>query len=83
MHRDPELVQRELELLDAIASAIERRTVVLAAIESSDDAEDAVRRLTELLGVSAAAASEILNMQWRRLTRQGRAEIYQRRDALR
>lgn len=87
MDRDPELDQRELdgrlEILDALVAALERRSVVLEAIESSDEAEDAVRRLRELLGVSEAAASEVLNMQWRRLTCQERARIYEYRDALR
>jgi DNA gyrase/topoisomerase IV subunit A len=88
MDGDPELDQREhdgrlLELLDAIAAALERRSEVLAVVESSDEEEEAVRRLTELLGVSELAAVEVLNMQWRRLTRQGRAEIYERRDSLR
>jgi DNA gyrase/topoisomerase IV subunit A len=79
----PEFDGRQLEILDALVAAFERRSEVLEAIESSDEEQDAVQRLSELLGVTETAASEILNMQWRRLTRQGRAEIYERRDALR
>jgi hypothetical protein len=55
----------------------------LEMLESSDEAEDAMRRLRDLLGVSADVASEVLNIQWRRLTRQGSAELIERRDALR
>lgn len=48
MDSGPELDRRDLnarlELLDAIVAALERSRVVLEAIESSDDAEDAVRR---------------------------------------
>jgi DNA gyrase/topoisomerase IV subunit A len=87
MDRHPEFDQRELaqhlEMLDAFVAALESRSVVSEAIEASEDQDDAVRRLRDLLGVSEAAASDILNIPWRRLTRQGRAELYERRDALR
>jgi DNA gyrase/topoisomerase IV subunit A len=85
---DPEFdrrehVARELDILEGLTAALERWIAVSEVIEASDDTEDAVRRLRDLLGVSETVASEVLNTQWRRLTRQNRAEIIERRDELR
>lgn len=78
-----EKVARQLEILEGLTAALERWSAVSEVIEASDDTEDAVRRLRDLLGVSETVALEVLNTQWRRLTRQNRAEIIKRRDELR
>jgi DNA gyrase/topoisomerase IV subunit A len=74
---------RQLELLDAMLAALDRRDEVSDVVSASEDSEHAVARLCELLGVSPLAAVEILTMQWRRFTRAVRQEIQSRIDELR
>jgi hypothetical protein len=85
MEPDPDqrALDDRLAILDVLVAAVERRSEVFAVVESSEDPEDAVRRLQDLLGVSEVGAIEVLNMQWRRLTRRDRTEIHERRDELR
>jgi DNA gyrase/topoisomerase IV subunit A len=81
-HSDPRNDLAALELLDALVAALDRRVEVGEAITSSADEHVAVRRLQDLLGVSESPAKEVLNMQWRRWTRDGQAELRSRRDEL-
>jgi DNA gyrase/topoisomerase IV subunit A len=73
---------RKLELLDALLAALDRREEVSDVVSASEDSDRAVERLRELLGVSPLAAVEILNMQWRRFTRDGRQELLDRINEL-
>jgi DNA gyrase/topoisomerase IV subunit A len=79
---DPRNELQVLELLDALVTALDRHAEVGETIASSADAQEAVRRLQDLLGVSETAAIEVLNVQWHRWTRNGRTELRARRDEL-
>jgi DNA gyrase/topoisomerase IV subunit A len=79
---DPRNELFELELLDALVMAQERHAEVGETISSCADSQEAVLRLQDLLGVSESAAAEVLNSQWRRLTRDERTELRSRRDQL-
>lgn len=81
-HGDPRHELRVLELLDALVVALERHAEVGETIASSADAQEAVRRLQDLLGVSELAAVEVSNIQWRKWTREERAKLRSRRDEL-
>lgn len=72
--------RHRLELLDAAVAAMDRRDEVLQAIADAEDADEALSRVRELLGISEGAAHGVLNLQWRRLTRLDRARMQQDRD---
>jgi DNA gyrase/topoisomerase IV subunit A len=71
-----------LEILAALVAALERHAEVGETIISSADEQEAARRLQDLLGASEMAAVEVMNMQWRRWTRDGQTELQSRRDEL-
>jgi DNA gyrase/topoisomerase IV subunit A len=64
-----DLDRGRLKIFEAILAAIDRRHEVSDVVASSENADQARARVRDLLGVSQEAATEILNMQWRRLTR--------------
>ena len=83
---DDELRQsalQRLEILDAIAAAVERRVEVLELIVSSRSADQARSGIADLLGVSEVGATAVLDLQWRRLAELERTRISQERDAIR
>jgi DNA gyrase/topoisomerase IV subunit A len=69
-----------IEILDALLLSLDRRHEVADLIADSTDELEARDRLRELLQISEVAATEVLNMQWRRSTREGRSELQLRRD---
>jgi DNA gyrase subunit A len=75
--------RKRLEILEAFLAAIDRRYEVSDVVASSETVEEARTGLRELLGVSQMAATEVLNMQWRRMARAERQEIQERINALR
>ncbi|MCE1180174.1 MAG: DNA gyrase subunit A [Micrococcales bacterium] len=74
--------QRDLEVLDALLAAIDRRSEVMAAIADSDDTEAAVAVIAQLLDVDEIPATAVANLQWRRFTRGERARIARQRQEL-
>lgn len=74
--------RQRLEILEAILAALERHHEVSDVVASSETASEARARLRELLGISQVAATEILNMQWRRLARAERQEMQARINEL-
>jgi len=75
--------QGRLEILEALLAAIDRRSEVSSVVAASQDADTAARAVQDLLGVSAASAVEVLNMQWRRLAGDDRKRMEDDRDATR
>jgi DNA gyrase/topoisomerase IV subunit A len=73
---------QRLEILDAIAAAVERRVEVLDLIASSSSADAARSRVVDLLDVSEAGATAVLDLQWRRLAEQERSRIAEERAAI-
>ncbi|XVX20635.1 DNA gyrase subunit A [Actinomycetota bacterium] len=74
--------QRDLEVLDALLAAIDRRSEIREAIADSDDTEAAVTAIARLLDVDEIPATAVANLQWRRFTRGERARIAQQRQEL-
>jgi DNA gyrase/topoisomerase IV subunit A len=72
-----------MEILEAILAAVERHHEVSDVVASSETASEARARLRELLEISDVAATEILNMQWRRLARVERQEMQSLLNGLR
>jgi hypothetical protein len=71
-----------IELLDALLLSLDRRREVADAIAASTDELEATKRVRELLQISEFAAAEVMNMQWRRSTRDGRSQLQTHRGEL-
>ncbi len=71
-----------LHLVEGLLIAIVDIDEVIAVVRSSDDAETARRRLTEVFDLSTAQADHILELRLRRLTRLARVELETERDEL-
>ena len=62
----------ELMVVDALVQAIDRRDEVFQVIEDSEDVDEAIRRVGQLLGVDHLGGRVVLDLQARRLTRDQR-----------
>lgn len=78
LHQKMALSQR-LSLLDALNSALDRRSDVLHVIEESQDAAEAHQAVRSLLGVDDIGARAVLALPLHRLTRSERARIAEER----
>ena len=79
MEPDQEVARgRQLEALEALLTALDRREEVSDVVSASEDSDHAVERLCQLLEVSPVTAVEILNMQWRLFTRAERQRLLDR-----
>ena len=78
-----ELLEDRLAFIDVLLLALERRGELGDAIAAADDAEAAVVEVQQILGVPREHAIEVLNMQWRRWTSDGRRELAHRQAELR
>lgn len=87
MSEDDELSKEQLrarlELLEALIVAAQRRADVFGIVDTSDTPEDAHHRLVELLALSQAGATAVLNTPIRRLTRSEQDRIQVERDRIR
>jgi DNA gyrase/topoisomerase IV subunit A len=73
-----------LTVLDALCRAQERREEVLAAVASSQDADEAAARILTVLDLDDEhAATAVLDRQVRSFTRQERERIEQTRQQVR
>ena len=77
-----ELLDDRLAIIEVLLLALERRGELGDAIAAAADAEAAVDEVQQILGVAREPAIEVLNMQWRRWTSEGRRELAHRRDEL-
>ncbi|OFI37978.1 DNA gyrase subunit A [Arthrobacter sp. SW1] len=76
-------MREELVILDALVQAIARREEVFQAIEDSEDVDEAIRRVAQLLGVGELASRVVLDAQARRFTRDQRQKLTSRAEELR
>ncbi|AXG12618.1 hypothetical protein [Intrasporangium calvum] len=72
-----------LDLLEAMLSAVARRQEVSDRVFEAESAEAAESAIRDLLGVDAVAAKAVLNLQLRRLAREDRSRMESDCDRLR
>ncbi|MDD6462121.1 MAG: DNA topoisomerase IV subunit A [Bifidobacteriaceae bacterium] len=75
--------QERLHLVDGLLLALVDIDQVIAVIRTSDDAEQARRRLIETFDLDDTQAQYILDLRLRRLTKMSRIELEAERDDLR
>src|SRR4051794_17643491 len=75
--------RERLEIVDALAAAIDRREEVIAVAVAAPDPDAAREDVMRLLGVGHGAATAILDVQIRRLTVEQRRRIVEEQDELR
>ena len=75
--------REELMVLDALEQALARRDEVFQVIDDSEDTDEALRRVGQLLGVGEMGSRVILDMQVRRFTRDQRRAVVARAEELR
>lgn len=56
--------EERLSFLEALVTANERRTEVLATVETSEDTQEAAARVAELLGLDPARALAVLDCSY-------------------
>jgi DNA gyrase/topoisomerase IV subunit A len=72
-----------LGLLDGLVKAVDRREDVFQVVEDSEDVDEAIRRLEELLELDETSCRVILDTQLRRFTREQRRAIAAQVDEVR
>lgn len=70
-------------LHEALVNAIDRREEVFQMIEDSEDVDEAIRRVGQLLGVGELGSRAVLDLQARRFTRDQRQAIASYAEELR
>lgn len=83
MEEDERHTRDELEILEALVRAIEQRDEVFQVIDDSEDVDEAIRRVGQLLGVGAVSSRAVLDLQVRRFTRNQRRAMASRARELR
>jgi DNA gyrase/topoisomerase IV subunit A len=83
MDEDERQTRDELMILEALVQAMDRRDEVFQVIDDSEDVDEAIRRVGQLLGVRELASRFVLDLQVRRFTRDQRQAIASRAEELR
>ncbi|MFF2297584.1 DNA gyrase subunit A [Arthrobacter sp. NPDC058127] len=83
MDEDERQTRDELMILEALEQAMDRRDEVFQVIDDSEDVDEAIRRVGQLLGVGAVGSRVVLDMQAKRFTRDQRQAIASRAEELR
>lgn len=76
-------IKEELTILDALVQATVRRDEVFEVIEDSEDVDEAISRVGQLLNVGEVPSRAVLDVQARRFTRDQRKRIVSRVNELR
>jgi DNA gyrase/topoisomerase IV subunit A len=83
MDEDEQRTRDHLMIVDALMRAIDRRGEVFQVIEDSEDVNEAIRRVGQLLGVGELGSRAVLDLQARRFTRDQRQIIVSQAEELR
>lgn len=75
MNEDERPITQQLMLHEALVQAMDRRDEVFQEIEDSQDMDEAIRRVGELLGLGELGSRAVLDMQARTFTRDRRQAI--------
>lgn len=80
---DRQMREQQLMIVEALVQAMDRRDEVFQVIEDSEDLDEAIRRVGQLLGVGEVPSRAVLDMQARRFTRDQRQAIASHAEELR
>lgn len=83
MDEDERHARDELAVLEASVRAMDRRDEVFHVIDDSENVDEAIRRVGQLLDVGAVGSRAVLELQVRRFTRDQRRVITSRAGELR
>jgi len=83
MDEDERRIRDHLMVVDALVLAIDRRDEVFQMIVNSEDADEAIRQVGQLLGVGEFGGRVVLDLQFRRLTRVQRQALAAEAEELR
>ncbi|MCB5281503.1 MULTISPECIES: DNA gyrase subunit A [unclassified Arthrobacter] len=75
MDEDERQIRQQLMLHEALVQAMDRRDEVFHEIEDSQDMDEAIRRVGQLLGLDEHGSRAVLDMQARTFTRDRRQAI--------
>jgi DNA gyrase/topoisomerase IV subunit A len=75
--------REELAILEALVRAMDQRDAVFQVIDDSENVDEAIRRVGELLGVGAVSSRAVVDLQVRRFTRDQRRAMAARAGELR
>ncbi len=76
------IIQERLELLDAVAAAVDQCADVTAAIAEAQDRSAARAAVGALLGVDETAVRAVMDLRWEELNVQSRDSLRSERDEL-
>lgn len=76
-------MREQLMVHEALMQAMDRRDEVFQVIEDSEDVDEAIRRVGQLLGLGELGSRVVLDMQARRFTRGQRRAIASYAEELR
>ncbi len=76
-------MRQQLMLHESLVKAMDRRDEVFQVIEDSEDVDEAIRRVGQLLGVGELGSRAVLNLQARRFTRDQRRAMASYAEELR
>ncbi|MDP9696039.1 UNVERIFIED_ORG: DNA gyrase/topoisomerase IV subunit A [Arthrobacter globiformis] len=83
MDEDERQIRQELMILAALVQAMDRRDEVFQIIEDSEDSDEAIRRVGQLLAVGELGGRAVLDLQARRFTPDQRQALASRAEELR
>ncbi|RKR18907.1 hypothetical protein C8D78_2648 [Arthrobacter oryzae] len=76
-------MRQQLMVHEALVQAMDRRDEVFQVIEDSQDVDEAIRRVGQLLGVGELGSRAVLNLQAKTFTRDQRQAIASYEEELR
>ena len=83
MDEDERQTREQLMVLDALIQAMDRRDEAFQMIEDSEDMDEAIRRVGQLLGVGELPSRAVLDLQARSFTRDRRQAFASHAEELR
>jgi len=75
--------EQQVMIVEALVQAMDRRDEVFRVIDDSEDVDEAIRRVGQLLGVGEGPSRAVLDLQFRRFTRDQRQAIASHAQELR
>ncbi|MDQ0770966.1 DNA gyrase/topoisomerase IV subunit A [Pseudarthrobacter defluvii] len=83
MDEDERHTRDELATLEALLGAMDRRDEVFQVVDDSENVDEAIRRVGELLGIGSVSSRAVIDLQVRRFTQGQRRAMASRAGELR